>query len=94
MNCLMSKPAMLLWVTCCSVPMLITKKNTAMKIGGITDSNSRGTARSARPAIDTMSRATGAGRACTELALRATGTSRVVVIVIVLPPRLRFSDWM
>ena len=56
MNDLMSNPLMWLWVRCCRVPMFTMKKNRAMKIGGITVSSSRGTRRSARPAMAATSR--------------------------------------
>ena len=39
-------------VSCSSVAMFTMKKNSAMNTGGMTASRSRGTARSARPAMD------------------------------------------
>ncbi len=90
MNALMSKPALAVSVTCCSVPMFTTKKKSAMKIGGITVSSSRGTARSARPAIEATSRTNEAGPGTDRVDVGhgsdRVGTSRAV---IGLPPRLR-----
>ena len=42
---------MLFWVRFSSVPMFTMKKKNAMNTGGMIASRSRGTARSARPAI-------------------------------------------
>ena len=50
MNAVKSKFGMLRSVRCWSVPTFTRKKNSEMNTGGITDSRSRGTARSARPA--------------------------------------------
>ena len=62
-----------------SVPMLTTKKNRAMKIGGITASRSRGTARRARPAMAVMSDVRPAGLART--AGEATTVVRLAVVM-------------
>src|SRR5262245_34250534 len=74
---------MLVSVRSDSVPTLTTKKNRAMKIGGITDSTSRGTARRARPAMELMSWRSPAGRA--RMALGAIGAVTAVSMAVIVP---------
>ena len=81
-NALKSKPAMLRSVSFWSVAMFTTKKNSAMNTGGMTASRSRGTARSARPAMVITSWTKPAGRGRMALA-RIAGTVVVETVLIV-----------
>ena len=66
------------------VAMFTMKKNRAMNTGGITTAMSRGTARSARPAMEARSRKTPAGRARIDRVRRAPAPDgdRLAVVMI------------
>ena len=63
------------------VAMFTMKKNSAMKIGGMTARRSRGTARRARPAMDVRSWSK-PGRACPDDVTRRSAVDRVLVTVV------------
>ena len=64
--------------------MFTTKKNSAMNTGGITAAGSRGTARSARPAMEVRSCQNPAGRAL--ITSRQAGRAMVSVRAVMTGP--------